>query len=173
MARVKPKELLPQLKDWDEVDLALCEIAECERKIADVEIRMQEQIDTIKLASADAVTAPKERIEYLARQLRDYAEANRQEFDKRKTRMLVFGSIGYRKSTKIKLPSGTERQADIIRMLRAVGWDDCIVNPPPKINKDAVRAHPIDDIVKLGIGVQVDDEFWFETRKEELPNGTE
>lgn len=173
MARVKPRELLPQLKDWDEVDLALCEIAECERAITDVETRMQAQIDEIKLTAADAVAEPKVRIEYLARQLRDYGEANRADFDKRKTKTLVFGSMGYRKSTKIKLPTGTERQADIIRMLKAVGWDECVINPPPKINKDAVRAHPIDDIVKLGIGVQVDDEFWYETRKEELPNGAD
>ena len=28
MARIKPKDKLPQLQSWDEVDLALCEIAE-------------------------------------------------------------------------------------------------------------------------------------------------
>ena len=42
MARIKPKEKLPQLQSWDEVDLALCEIAEHTRAVEAIQHDMQQ-----------------------------------------------------------------------------------------------------------------------------------
>lgn len=86
---------------------------------------------------------------------------------------MLFGNIGWRKSTKLVVPRDAAKIADIVRLLRALGWHDCIKVEPPKINREALRTHPIEDIVKVGVGVSVEDEFWLEVKKDAIPAETE
>ena len=51
MARIKPKDKLPQLQSWDDVDLALCEIAEHMRVTESIQHKMQQVIDDAKPAT--------------------------------------------------------------------------------------------------------------------------
>lgn len=176
MARVKPKAKLPQLNSWDEVDLALCEIGEHERSVDAIQAKMQQAIDDAKLQAKDDSAAHLSAIESLSQQVREYAEGHRSELSK-KTKPLMFGNIGWRKSTKLVVPKDESKRADIVRLLRAVGWHDCIKIDPPKINKEALRTHPLEEVIKLGVSVSVEDEFWLETKKEAIPtegaeNGT-
>ncbi len=168
MARIKPKEQLPQLVSWDEVDLVLCEIAENERAVEAAQHRMQQAIDEIKLIAKDESDPHVEAIATLSQRVREFAERNRDSLDK-KTKPLMFGNVGWRKSTKMVVPRDPDKVSDIVRLLRALGWHDCVKVDPPKINKEALRSHSIEDIVKVGITVAIDDEFWLETKKEPIP----
>lgn len=150
MARIKPKEKLPQLQSWDEVDLALCEIAEHTRAVEAIQHDMQQAIDDAKLRAKDASDPHTAAIDALSQQVKEYAERNREGL-KKKTKPLLFGNIGWRKSTKLVVPR------------------DCIKVEPPKINREALRTHPIEDIVKVGVGVSVEDEFWLEVKKDAIP----
>lgn len=176
MARIKPRDKLPQLQSWDDVDLALCEIGEHERAVEAAQAKMQQAIDEAKLQAKDDSAAHLSAIESLSQQVREYAEGHRSELSK-KTKPLMCGNIGWRKSTKLTVPKDESKRADIVRLLRALGWHDCIKIEQPKINREALRTHPLEEVVKLGIGVSVEDEFWLDTRKEAIPtegagNGT-
>lgn len=168
MARIKPKDKLPQLGSWDDVDLALCEIAEHERAIAAAQHRMQQIIDDAKLAAKDESDPHTDAIDALSRQVREFAESNRYSIEK-KTKPLMFGNVGWRKSTKMVIPRDPGKVADIIRLLRALDWHDCVKVEAPTINKEALRSHPVEDVVKVGISVEITDEFWLETKKEPIP----
>ena len=98
MARIKPKEKLPQLQSWDEVDLALCEIAEHTRAVEAIQHDMQQAIDDAKLRAKDASDPHTAAIDALSQQVKEYAERNREGL-KKKTKPLLFGNIGWRKST--------------------------------------------------------------------------
>lgn len=150
MARIKPKDKLPQLQSWDEVDLALCEIAEHTRAVEAIQHDMQQAIDDAKLQAKDTSDPHTAAIDALSQQVKEYAERNREGL-KKKTKPLLFGNIGWRKSTKL------------------VVLRDCIKVEPPKINREALRTHPIEDIVKVGVGVSVEDEFWLEVKKDAIP----
>lgn len=169
MARIKPSTPLPQLESWDEIDLALAEIAEHERAVEAVEAAMQQQIDDAKLQAKDASKPHQEAIDRLSKQIKAYAEANRTDLDKRKTKPLSFGAIGWRKSTKIILPSGKDAVKALIRELFRRGWDECITQPDPKINREALKDRPLIEVMDLGVRVSVEDVFWLETTREALP----
>ena len=168
MAIIYPKDKLPQLQSWDDVDLALCEIAEHMRVTESIQHKMQQVIDDAKLQAKDACDPHAAAIDALSRQIKEYAERNRDSL-KKKTKPLVFGNIGWRKSTKLTLPRDPGKVADIVRLLRALGWNDCINVVPPKVNREALRTHPIEDIIKVGVDVSVTDEFWLEVKKDAIP----
>ena len=169
MARIKPLNTLPQLENWEDVDLALAEIGEHERAVEAITATMQQTIDDAKLTAKDASKPHQNTIDGLSRQIKTFAEANRADLEKRKTKPLVFGRLGWRKSTKIVLPAAKDALISLIKAIFRKGWDDCITQPDPKINKEALKDKPVAEVIDLGIRVSIDDVFWLETTKEVLP----
>ena len=93
------------------------------------------------------------------------------DMDGKKTKTLNFGAVGFRKSTKIKLPKAPTKLAEIIQLLRSKGMDDCVKTPAPSVDKDALRKYPTQDIVAVGASIEVDDVFWYEPDREKLERG--
>jgi len=170
MARVRIVEQC-ELKSWDHVNLALAEIGEKERDITGIETKMQEDIDAAKLAADVAAQPHKERITHLAMQIKMFVDDHADDLGKKKTMALTFGQCGYRKSTKVTLPKAAAKVAEIIRSLKARGMGDCVVTPPEKIDKEALKKYPVDDITAAGAGLKVDDVFWYEVDKDRLSEG--
>ena len=169
MARMKPKQQLPALNNWDEVDLALKAIAEHERAVETIGNTMQAEIDAAKLKAKEASDPELAKIAAISRQVQDFAEAHRADLASKKTKPLIFGIIGWRKSTKVKLPRNKERVADLINLLRRVGWHECITQQDPTINKEALRLHDFAEVRKLGIDIAIEDIFWLETARDDIP----
>ena len=93
------------------------------------------------------------------------------DMDGKKTKTLNFGAVGFRKSTKIKLPKAPTKLAEIIQLLRSKGMDGCVKTPAPSVDKDALRKYPTQDIVAVGASIEVDDVFWYEPDREKLERG--
>lgn len=169
MARMKPKQQLPTLNSWDEVDLALKAIGDHERAVETIGNVMQAEIDAAKLKAKEASDPELAKIAAISRQVQDFAEAHRADLTNKKTKPLVFGIIGWRKSTKVKLPRDKTRLADLVDLLRRVGWHDCVTQQDPTINKEALRTHDFAEVRKLGIDVATEDVFWLETARDDIP----
>lgn len=167
MARVRMPDKC-DLANWDDVNITLAEIGELQRKIETVEAAMQQQIDDAKLAADDAAAPHKARIEQLAQQIKLYTDDHADEMGGKKTKALTFGQLGYRKSTKVTLPKAAAKIAEIINNLKARGMGDCVIAPPPKIDKEALKKYPVSDVVAAGAGIKVDDVFWYEVDREKL-----
>lgn len=167
MARVRIPEKC-ELKGWDEVDLYLAEIGEKQRCIESIEAKMQETIDTAKLEADVAATPHRNRITQLETQIKLFTEEHANDMDGKKTKVLTFGQLGYRRSTKVMLPKAAAKLAEIISALKSRGMTDCVVTPPPKIDKDVLKKYPVNDITAVGAGIKVEDVFWYEVDREKL-----
>lgn len=167
MARVRIQEA-PKLMSWDEVNLSLAEIGEHQREIEAVEADMQKDIDDAKLAAEMAARPHQEAIKRLEASMMDYVDAHREEMEGKKTKVLNFGSTGFRKSSKVMLPRAKGLLQELIDKLKARKMTDCIITQPDKIDKDALKKYPADELVALGVGLDVQDTFWYEVDREKL-----
>ena len=171
MARKKVIDELPEFESWDDVNQALGTIGDNQRMVESFEAEMQEKIDAAKAEAEAKSRLYLDGIKRLEIQIRAFAEAHRDDMDGKKTKTLNFGAVGFRKSTKIKLPKAPTKLAEIIQLLRSKGMDDCVKTPAPSVDKDALRKYPTQDIVAVGASIEVDDVFWYEPDREKLERG--
>lgn len=156
------------LNSWQDCDDALRQIGEHERDILAIENVMNEQIAAAKSAAADRARPLKAQVEQLALALKDFAEGHRDDMDGKKSKALTFGTIGFRKSSKISLPLAKERLAAIIARLRTMGMQECVVSPEPRVDKEALKKYSADVIAETGAVLIVRDEFGYEVNMEQL-----
>jgi len=168
MARKRIEDEAPVFKSWDDVDQALAMIGDNQRSVEAIEAEMQEAIDAAKAAADLKARVYIDDNARLERQIKLWAEEHRDDMDGKKTKTLNFGALGFRKSTKVKVPKAAAKLAEMIRLLRERGMSDCVLQPPAKVDKDALRKYPPDAIVAVGGGVTVDDVFWYEIDRERL-----
>jgi phage host-nuclease inhibitor protein Gam len=99
-------------------------------------------------------------------EIKDYSEENKAEI-KGKTRLLDFGKIGFRQSTKITMKS---IQA-VLKSLKAREMDDCI-RIKEEVNKEALGEYPDEVITAVGASKKMEDVFWYEVDREKLADIT-
>ena len=167
MARKKISGMIT-LNSWQECDDALRAIGEHERDILAIENVMNEQIAAAKAAATDKAAPLREQVAQLELALKDYAMSHRDDMDGKKSKTLTFGTVGFRRSTKIKLPSAKEKLAAIISRLRALGMNECVVSPEPRVDKDALKKYSADVIAETGATLTVEDVFGYEVDMEKL-----
>lgn len=161
MARVRIHDK-PALESWDDVNLTMKEIGECQIEIDKIEADMNMKISDTKLEYEMKAQTFKDRIAKLEIDLKDFVESNKHELDG-KSKVLNFGRTGFRQSTKIVL----RKVENIIKNLKAYGMKDCI-NVKETVNKDNLKKYPDEDIAKVGATKKVEDVFWYEVDKEKL-----
>jgi phage host-nuclease inhibitor protein Gam len=161
MARVRIPDA-PTLKNWDDVNLNMKEIGECQMEIDKIEAEMNAKISDIKLEAEMEAKHYKESIKKLELQIKDFVEMSKAELDG-KSKVLNFGKTGFRKSTKI-VTRGVNK---IIKNLKAFNMKDCI-KIKESINKDVLKKYSDEDIAKVGAMKKVEDVFWYEVDREKL-----
>lgn len=148
-----------ELKSWEEVDQALKAIAEAQNEISIVEAGMNLQIDEIKKAYDEKIRSYKDNIKKQELLIKDFSSGRRDDM-KGKSRELTFGTVGFRKSTKLVLPKTLAR---VVASLKKAGMADC-VTVKETVNKDILKTYPEQDILKVGGSLKVEDTFWYETK---------
>ena len=161
MARKRVTE--PQLKSWDEVDSCLKAMGDAENEISKIEAEMNKQIAEIKKAAEENAKEHKEVIKQNEGKIKEFTGAHKEEL-KGKSKMLTFGTVGFRISTRLLLPSAV---GDVILKLRERGMLDCI-NVKESVDKDAIKKYGEEDIIAIGGYLQKNDTFWYETDKDAL-----
>ena len=151
------------LQSWDDVDRCLAEIGRIDRELGLIEAGQQESIDQIKAATklaAEPLQAKKLGLELA---MKDYAEANRAEFAKAKSRELTFGTISFRLSTSVVI----KRVADTLQALKDLGLAHCI-RTKEELDKDAMRNLPLEILHNVGASLRQVDAFGYEVKREAL-----
>lgn len=161
MARKRVIE--PQLKSWEEVDECLKVMSDAENQLSVITAEMNAAIAEAKKEAEERAAQFKEMIKQNEGKIKEFTTIRKDEL-KGKSRQLTFGTVGFRQSTKLLLPSDT---AEVILKLRENGMADCI-NVKETINKDTVKSYPEKDILKIGGYLQKSDSFWYETDKDSL-----
>lgn len=165
MARTKIKEI-PALKNWDDVDAALKEIAENDIKLDEIEGEMNKQINGIKISSGLEAKPIQDRIDKLGKDIKEFVTEHKDELDG-KTKNLNFGKTGFRLSTSLGLPKAKDKLKLIIDKLRRRKMDDCIV-VSETINKDVLKKYDEKIIIEIGGTLKKTDTFWYETEREKI-----
>ena len=75
-----------------------------------------------------------------------------------KSRSLVFGKVGYRKSSRVIVPKALEA---VLVNLRRKQMDKCI-SVKETINKDVLKTYPEEDILAVGCSLKTEDTFYYE-----------
>ncbi len=161
MARKRVTE--PQLRSWEEVDMCLKVMGDAENQLSVITAEMNAAIAEAKKEAEEKAAQFKEMIKQNEGKIKEFTTVRKEDL-KGKSKQLTFGTVGFRQSTKLLLPSDT---AEVILKLRENGMADCI-NVKETINKDTVKSYPENDILKIGGYLQRSDSFWYETDQSTL-----
>lgn len=153
----------PGLSSWDDVDQALAEIGEIDRELGLIEASQQESIDRIKATTKTTAEPLQLRKAALEALIQQYAEANRGELQKTKTKALTFGTVGFRLSTRVVI----KRVADTLQALKDMGLKACI-RVKEEVDKEAMKNLPLETLAAVGASLKTEDAFGYEVNREKL-----
>ncbi|SHJ59725.1 host-nuclease inhibitor Gam family protein [Desulfofundulus thermosubterraneus] len=163
MRKRMEEEKIRSLKDWVEVDDALKEIGRLTLEIEGLEARYNEKMMAMKEELAGLARPLMERREYLELLVKDFAERHREDMDGRKSKVLNFGRLGFRQSTKVIL----RNVKAILAALKAKGMTDCII-VKEEVSKDELKKYDPTVIESVGARLKVEDVFWYEVNRDKL-----
>jgi phage host-nuclease inhibitor protein Gam len=151
------------LKSYDDADQVLRKIGELDRKLTGIESAANARIDAAK-ASAKEQSEPLLAIKSdLERQLKEFCESNRADFVTTRTRVLTFGSIGFRRSVALYMKNA----ADTLQALKALALTKC-VRIIEEIDKEQLRLQPTDILAQVGASVRHKDTFGYDVKAEAI-----
>ncbi|MBF0212018.1 MAG: host-nuclease inhibitor Gam family protein [Magnetococcales bacterium] len=164
--RNKPDNLVA-VRDLQEANTVLGEIAQLKRSIDAIEADMNDTIDRIK-RSAEAFSAPRRaRLDALTNGLLAFAEFNKESlFTKKRALELSFGMLGFRRSSELK-PQGRGTWAQVLDKIKALGMAEAL-RVREEVNRETLRAWPEERLGVLGVRRVEKDLFWYELKMESL-----
>ncbi|MBF0179247.1 MAG: host-nuclease inhibitor Gam family protein [Magnetococcales bacterium] len=160
--RIKPENII-HVRDLQQANAALGEIAQLARNLEIISADMNESIDRIKRAS-EAFAAPRRaRLEALANGLSAFAEFHKATlFEKRRGIELTFGAFGFRRSSEVK-PTGRGTWAQVLERIKELGERE-VIRIREDVNRDALRAWSEERLALLGVDRIDKDVFWYEPK---------
>lgn len=165
MARKKVANPL-LIQSWDEADNLMKALSAHQREVSRIEADRQAKIDALTYAAAQEAKAHQDALVEGEKQLCLFAELHKADFDKVKSRDMNYGTLGYRKSTTLKLlyPITT-----VIENLKKRGMLDCIREKAADVDKQKLRQQPETAITEVGGKLISKDVFYVEYNAEPLP----
>jgi len=160
----KVKTSVSQLRSWDEVDQALREICECDIAIENIQANMNMAINDAKLKAEKLAKPMKTAVVVLEAQIKDYVESNKSEIVG-KSRELNFGSVGFRRSSKITYSAA--KTDEVLAALKARGWLDC-VSFKESVNKDVLKLKTDKELATVGVKRKTTDDFYYDIDREKI-----
>jgi phage host-nuclease inhibitor protein Gam len=153
-----------KLADWNEVEKTLFQIGCINRVIANAEARMNTAIDQAKKETKKEIDPYLEKKALLELSLKEFCEDRQDEFAKTRTKILFFGSVGFRQSTKVIIKGISQ----CIEKLKNLGFPGCVrVHEQP--DKEAMRElMTAAQLAAVGASLKVDDVFGYEIFQEKV-----
>ena len=157
----------PKLASWDAVDRNLRRIGELDIKSEAVEASLTERCNELREAAAREAGPMKDERDTLAREVKEFCEARREEMEAgKKSRVLNFGTVGFHRITKLDI----KRIAETLRDLRGQGLMDAIrVKEEP--NKEVLAGYGDEILATVGVTRKTEDTFFLEVDRERIVAG--
>ena len=156
------------ISSWEEANEALRQIGENSRDITAAETVMNEQISNAKAAAEAKCSSLRDGSNMLALALKEFATLHRADMGKRKSKQLTFGTVSFRQSTQAVLPRGADEVEKIVTRLLAAGMDDCVIQPPAKVDRNAIKKYSAEMVAGVGVQLRVKEEFGYELDEAEI-----
>lgn len=155
------------IQNFDDVDAALKELCECEVALTKIEGKVTLECNEIKERYKAKTEPLVNKAAFIRQEITNFCEANKAEFSQKRSKELVFGTIGYRLSKSVSLPRVKEKVESLIKAIKSYGFKDCI-SYTEKPNGEALAELDDGDLVKLGLKRVVKDNFRIEPKLEQL-----
>ncbi|MBM4395619.1 MAG: host-nuclease inhibitor Gam family protein [Deltaproteobacteria bacterium] len=153
----------PKLGGWDEVDAQLRVVGQCDMDLEALENELTEDVNRLRLAAARKAARLQEKRDQAIRDVTEYIEARREDLGQTKSRVLNFGVVGFRVSTRLKIRS----VAETLQKLRAAGMLACIrVKEEP--DKERLREYSDEILATVGVARKVEDAAFCEPNREAI-----
>ena len=156
MAR-KKVETEPALRDWQAVDAALLAIRECRHALTELAVEQARRIETVKEECNNNAQPLQNRIKRLEADVKEFVDAHRAELAG-KSRTLTFGTVGYRRSSQLKLNLSVE---DTIALLEALGHPE-LVRITKTLDKAALQRQPSELLDQIDAYIKTTDGFAYD-----------
>jgi len=159
--RIKPQNSTPVIRTWQQADEAVRKVGDLQCRIKSIDAVYKSNLDIIKAEHAGQVAEIRETMDRLVRGLKEFALANEGdgEFKNKRSCKLNFGTIGWRKSTKISISKKTLeliksicKKSEIIRLVRT----------KETVDKTALAKLTDEELARVRARRKVTDEFYVE-----------
>ncbi|MBD5101474.1 MAG: hypothetical protein HDT27_02030 [Subdoligranulum sp.] len=160
MAR-KRVESEPALRSWQAVDDALRDIRECRHALTELSVEQARRIDAVKEECKSSALPLQNRIKRLESDVKEYVDAHRAELAG-KSRTLTFGTVGYRRSSQLKLNLSVE---DTIALLEALGHSE-FIRVTKTLDRDALRRQSTEFLWQIDAWINTTDGFSYDVTDE-------
>lgn len=153
--------------DFIAVDNELKRLCEILVNIAEIEGQVSLACNAIKEQYAERIQELNNEANFIKQEIENFCNANKAAFVDKRSKELVFGTIGYRVSKSVSLPRNKDKIESLCESIKKFGFKDCI-SYEEKPNKEALCE--LDDValIKLGLKRVVKDNFRIEPKLESL-----
>lgn len=156
-----------KINDFVGVDNELKRLCEILVNIAEIEGEVTLACNAIKEQYADRIQELNNEANFIKQEIENFCEANKASFADKRSKELVFGTIGYRVSKSVSLPRNKERIVSLCESIKKFGLKECL-SYEEKPNKEALVELDDSSLVKLGLKRVVKDNFRIEPKLESL-----
>lgn len=158
-----------KIENFDDVDVALKRLCECEVALSKLEGEVTLKCNNIKEAYKAKTEPLVNEAAFIRQEIENFCEQNKAEFSQKRSKEFVFGTIGYRLSKSVSLPRVKAKVEALLKAIKSYGFKDCI-SYTEKPNGEALAELNDGDLVKLGLKRVVKDNFRIEAKIESLDN---
>jgi phage host-nuclease inhibitor protein Gam len=149
------------INNWKDVDQALKKIGELDIAIEKVNGDLTLKVNELKNEAKEKTDGLSDEKKELEKSIKGWCEAHKEEFAKKRSRKMDFGTVGYRLVESISIPRVKDKVAALLKSLKAYGHKQCI-KTEEAIDKDELVKLPDSDLVKLGLQRKTKDNFRIE-----------
>lgn len=150
---------------WDEVDGAIRRMGEIDMELEEIGNRMQLRTNEIKEKAKKDASGLRSEQKDLEKLITLFCNTKKSEFAEKRSRVLNFGTVGFRIVKSVSIPKDKSKVAALIDAIKAYGLAACIKHEE-KPDKDAIEALGDDVIAKLGLKRSVKDSFRIQPNRE-------
>ncbi len=165
---------IPTIRTFEECDGTILKIADCEQEIAKAEAEMNEKIQTVRDEYERKTNVTRAMKEGLSAELERFSIANKDAFEKTRSKNMVHGAFGFRSTPpKTALLNRKYKWDTVLELLKKLGLVK-YVRTKEDVDKEAVlasyAAKEIDDQKLAAVGMKIDQEekFFIDIKWEEI-----
>lgn len=144
----------PVLQDWQSVDHALRDIRECRHALTELSVELQRRRDAAQEDYNNTSQPLQNRIKRLEADVKEFVDAHRAELSG-KSRVLTFGTVGYRRSSQLRLNQSAE---DTIALLEGLGRTE-FVRVTKSLDRAALLRQSAELLDKIDAWIKTTDGF--------------
>jgi phage host-nuclease inhibitor protein Gam len=156
---------MAQIASFEDVNKSLFHVAKCESLIAEKEAKMNAKIQKIKEAYDDETQDARLQKEVLEKDITAFCMLHKQEFEKKKSKDLLFGTVGFRTTTpkihQLNRKYNVQATMELIKKL----FKGQYIRTKEEVDKEKLLAdyaqEKLDDNKMAAIGLKIDQEERF------------